>query len=58
MSKDSIPLVGDEFGRGRHGRDTQLGDLAIVHVSGRQEQDAQTAFLVADIRLGARRSAA
>ena len=40
-----IALVGDEFGRRRHGCDAALGDLAIVEVSRGQEQ---AAFRVAD----------
>lgn len=48
-----IAFVGDEFGRGRHGLDAKLRDLAIMDVSGCQEQDAGTAFLVADcVELG------
>ncbi len=41
------------FGRGRHGLDAKPRDLAIMHVAGRQEQDAGAAFLVADrVELG------
>src|SRR5665647_1766916 len=43
-----VPLVSDEFRRGWHRSDAELRDLAIVHVSGRQEQDAGAALLVAD----------
>jgi hypothetical protein len=43
-----IPFVADEVGAGRQGFDAILSDLAIMHVSRRQEQDAGAAFLVAD----------
>ena len=43
-----IALVGDEFGGGRHGFDTALGDLAIMDVSWCQEQDEGPAFRIAD----------
>ncbi len=33
-------FVGDRFGGWRHGLDAALCDLAIMHVSGRREQDA------------------
>ncbi len=33
-------FVGDKFGGWRHGLDAALCDLAIMHVSGRREQDA------------------
>ena len=46
-------LVGDEFGGGRHGFDTALGDLAIMDVSWCQEQDEGPAFRIADsVELG------
>ena len=48
-----IALVGDEFGGGRHGFDTALGDLAIMDVSWCQEQDEGPAFRIADsVELG------
>ena len=48
-----IDLVGDEFGGGRHGFDTALGDLAIMDVSWCQEQDEGPAFRIADsVKLG------
>ena len=48
-----IALVGDEFGGGRHGFDTALGDLAIMDVSWCQEQDEGPAFRIADsVKLG------
>lgn len=48
-----IALVGDEVGGRRHRFDTEPCDLAIVNVSGRQEQDAGSSFLVADrVELG------
>src|SRR3546814_7660476 len=43
-----IALVGDEFGGRRHRRDALLGNLAIMHVAGGQEQDARATLLVAD----------
>ena len=43
-----IALVCDEFGGGRHGFDTALGDLAIMDVSWCQEQDEGPAFRIAD----------
>ena len=44
---------GDEFGGGRHGFDTALGDLAIMDVSWCQEQDEGPAFRIADsVELG------
>ena len=33
-------FAGDKFGGWRHGLDAALCDLAIMHVSGRREQDA------------------
>ena len=48
-----IALVCDEFGGGRHGFDTALGDLAIMDVSWCQEQDEGPAFRIADsVELG------
>ena len=48
-----IALVGDEFGGGRHGFDTALGDLAIMDISWCQEQDEGPAFRIADsVELG------
>ena len=48
-----IALVGDEFGGGRHGFDTALGDLAIMDVSWCQEQDEGPALRIADrVELG------
>ena len=48
-----IALVGDEFGGGRHGFDTALGDLGIMDVSWCQEQDEGPAFRIADsVELG------
>ncbi len=48
-----IALVGNEFGGGRHGFDTALGDLAIMDVSWCQEQDEGPAFRIADsVELG------
>ena len=48
-----ITLVRDQVLRGRHGIDRQHGDLGIVRIAWRQEQDVGTAFLVADgVELG------
>ncbi len=35
-----MALAGDRLGGWRHGLDAALCDLAIMHVSGRREQDA------------------
>lgn len=43
-----VSLIGDEFDRCRHRRNAELRDLAIVNVSGRQEQDAGPPPLVTD----------
>jgi len=48
-----VAFVGDQFGRRRHRLDAELGDLAIVNVSGRQKQDTGATLLVADgVELG------
>ena len=43
-----IALIRDEFGRRWHGLDATLCDLAVMYVSGRQEQDAGSPLLIAD----------
>ena len=43
-----IALVSDKLGGWRHRVDAELGNLAIMNVSGRQEQDAGPPLLVAD----------
>ena len=48
-----ISFVGDEFGRGWHGGDNGLRDLAIMHISGGQEQDTGPPLVIADdVELG------
>ena len=51
LSHDGIAVIAfvrDEFGGGWHGFDAALGNLAIMHMSGRQEEDERPAFRVAD----------
>lgn len=48
-----IALVGDQIIRRRNGIDGEYGDLGVVGVAGRQQEDVGTAFLVADgVELG------
>ena len=48
-----VALVGDQIIRRRHGVDGQHGDLGIVGIAGRQQEDVGAAFLVADgVELG------
>ena len=41
-----IAFIRDEFGRRWHGLDATLCDLAVMYVSGRQEQDAGSTLLI------------